>query len=517
MNTGLAALNCYRRPDAEDEHEDAMKNTDNQAGSSSWRRSPATRPALQIPENVWPPYPPPDENELDKAVRLEEEREAKRISDAIDRELESERQALRRERKGEVKLLLLGQSESGKSTMLKNFQIHFAPNALRAESDAWRAVIHLNLVRSVNYILDVLTKPSASPTQTQTGDASPTVPHFTRRLSATPQPNTDLRRFKLALSPLRQVEVILTRHLSADDLPNMSADSESVHARATDVTIRGGHAWRALVRQRQEREGKQHSRYSEGLAGEVENARQIVDACREEIVTMWTSSGVQAALRDEGIVLEDQSGFFLDNAERVTQISYEPTFDDILRARLQTIGVEEHHLIMETGAENGQNWIFYDVGGAKGQRASWVPFFDDVNAIIFLCSTAGFNEVLLEDRSVNRLLDSFNTWKTICASKLLAAVQFILLLNKTDLLDARLKMGVHFSDYVKSFKGENTTEQVIDYLKRKFAAIHHHHSPQPRKLHVHTTCAININTTSAVLMHIRDTILINHLAAMQII
>ncbi|KAI0371216.1 G-alpha-domain-containing protein [Pilatotrama ljubarskyi] len=517
MNSGLAALNCYRgRPGAYDDEDDAMGKTQNPE-SSGWRRSPASSSGERSSENVWPPYPPPDESELDKAVRLEEEREAKRISDAIDRALESERQALRRERKGEVKLLLLGQSESGKSTMLKNFQIRFAPNALRAESDAWRAVIHLNLVRSVNFILDVLTNSSASPTHTQAGDGSPTVPHFSRRLSATPQPNTDLRRFKLALSPLRQVEVILTRHLSADDLPNMSADSESAHARATDVTIRGEHAWRALVRQRQEREGKQHTRYSEGLAGEVENARQIVDACRDEIVTMWTSPGVQMALRDEGVVLEDQSGFFLDQADRVTQINYDPTFDDILRARLQTIGVEEHHLIMETSGENGQNWIFYDVGGAKGQRASWVPFFDDVNAIIFLCSTAGFNEVLLEDRSVNRLLDSFNTWKTICSSKLLTSVQFILLLNKTDLLDARLKMGVHFSDYVKSYKGENTAEQVIDYLKRKFAAIHHHHSPQHRKLHVHTTCAININTTSAVLMHIRDTILINHLAAMQII
>ena len=62
--------------------------------------------------------------------------------------------------------------------------------------------------------------------------------------------------------------------------------------------------------------------------------------------------------------------------------------DDILRARLQTVGVEEHRLVMETGeprpisfapcsanlclaaAENGQQWIFYDVGGARGQRGT---------------------------------------------------------------------------------------------------------------------------------------------------
>ena len=55
-----------------------------------------------------------------------------------------------------------GQSESGKSTMLKNFQLYFTPKALQAETDAWRAVIHLNLVRSVNFVLDVLSSHTAA-------------------------------------------------------------------------------------------------------------------------------------------------------------------------------------------------------------------------------------------------------------------------------------------------------------------------------------------------------------------
>ena len=80
-------------------------------GKAGWRGSSSTRAGKQ-PENVWPPYPPPDESELERAVRLEEEREAKLVSDAIDRALEAERQTLRRERKLETKLLLLGESGS---------------------------------------------------------------------------------------------------------------------------------------------------------------------------------------------------------------------------------------------------------------------------------------------------------------------------------------------------------------------------------------------------------------------
>ena len=46
--------------------------------------------------------------------------------------------------------------------MLKNFQLHFTPKALEAEGEAWRAVIHLNLVRSVNFIIDFLGNAASS-------------------------------------------------------------------------------------------------------------------------------------------------------------------------------------------------------------------------------------------------------------------------------------------------------------------------------------------------------------------
>ena len=57
--------------------------------------------------NTWPPFPPSNESELDRALRLEEEREAKTISDAIDDALEQEKQEKRKRR--ETKILLLGE------------------------------------------------------------------------------------------------------------------------------------------------------------------------------------------------------------------------------------------------------------------------------------------------------------------------------------------------------------------------------------------------------------------------
>jgi guanine nucleotide-binding protein subunit alpha len=60
--------------------------------------------------------PPPNETAGERAVRIEKEAEAKRISDRIDEQLKAERLALKKQ-KSVVRVLLLGQSESGDCSM----------------------------------------------------------------------------------------------------------------------------------------------------------------------------------------------------------------------------------------------------------------------------------------------------------------------------------------------------------------------------------------------------------------
>jgi guanine nucleotide-binding protein subunit alpha len=58
--------------------------------------------------------PPKDETPAQKVVREKAEMEARKISDEIDEQIKREKQATKR-RKRPVKVLLLGQSESGTS------------------------------------------------------------------------------------------------------------------------------------------------------------------------------------------------------------------------------------------------------------------------------------------------------------------------------------------------------------------------------------------------------------------
>ena len=90
---------------------------------------------------------------------------------------------------------------------------------------------------------------------------------------------------------------------------------------------------------------------------------------------------------------------FLDDLERVTSLRYTPTDDDVLKARLKTVGVSEYKFKMEVsaGRDTGTEWRIVDVGGSRSQRresltdlqdpcmliiscggiATWAPFFDD--------------------------------------------------------------------------------------------------------------------------------------------
>jgi guanine nucleotide-binding protein subunit alpha len=64
--------------------------------------------------------PPPNETQEERILRENREEEAQRVSDGIDNQIKLEKAALKKLRKGIVKILLLGQSESGKSTTLKS-------------------------------------------------------------------------------------------------------------------------------------------------------------------------------------------------------------------------------------------------------------------------------------------------------------------------------------------------------------------------------------------------------------
>jgi hypothetical protein len=57
---------------------------------------------------------------------------------------------------GSWAVMLLGQAESGKSTLQKQFQLYYASQSLDYERPSWRPVVHFNVIKAVRMILHEL-------------------------------------------------------------------------------------------------------------------------------------------------------------------------------------------------------------------------------------------------------------------------------------------------------------------------------------------------------------------------
>lgn len=99
----------------------------------------------------------------------EEEKERKKQNDDIDLTLKKEKLALGKE----IKMLLLGAGESGKSTILKQMTLIHGPGYSVAEREAFKEIIFSNVVQSMRVILEAMTnleislvKPESEPMKT---------------------------------------------------------------------------------------------------------------------------------------------------------------------------------------------------------------------------------------------------------------------------------------------------------------------------------------------------------------
>ncbi|RXW21319.1 hypothetical protein EST38_g4531 [Candolleomyces aberdarensis] len=451
--------------------------------------------------------PPPNETPEEREKRLADEAEAQRRSDAIDEEINKQRLAEKRE--PHIRILLLGQSESGKSTTLKNFQLMNSPKAFRNERASWRAVVQLNVVRSIRTILGVMSEAS--------GRSTP----MTISRPGSPEPDADssplspeLLKLKMRLAPLQQVEEALLRKLS----PPGSMDFEATHlapvtnlpyatrsSRFTrEVAVHSNSQWKGAFSRFMASVRTSLDSMDVDFASDPNDPGVVLNACIEDMIKLWTDPTIQSLLKTYKVRLEDKAGFFLDSLHRVASLNYVPTDDDILRARLKTLGVSEHRFKFKAAGNMVSNdWRIYDVGGARYLRAAWVPYFDNMDAIIFLAPISAFDEVLVEDTSVNRLEDSVLLWKSTVSNKLLEKSQTVLFLNKIDLLRAKLEAGIEFGHYVVSYGDKpNEYDAVSAYLKKKFAGVHKQYSPVPRILYCHLTTMTDAKSTQNILANV---------------
>ena len=185
-----------------------------------------------------------------------------------------------------------------------------------------------------------------------------------------------------------------------------------------------------------------------------------------------------------------------------------PVTKDILHARKATKGIWECEFNIK-----GVPFRFVDVGGQRSQRQKWYQCFDSVTSILFLVSSSEFDQVLMEDRKTNRLVESASIFETIVNNKAFSNVSVILFLNKTDLLEDKIK-EVSIKDYFVTFEGdphklEHVQKFELDLLDSK-------RRERSKPLFHHFTTAVDTENIKFVFQAVKDTILQHNLVSIML-
>jgi len=177
-----------------------------------------------------------------------------------------------------------------------------------------------------------------------------------------------------------------------------------------------------------------------------------------------------------------------------------PTYDDVLRARVRSIGIEEAEFVFEK-----LHFTMVDVGGQRSERRKWIHCFSNVTAVLFVAGLSAYDQTLREDNQQNTMAETLLLFDEVANSSYFRPGSIILFLNKTDLFAEkimRVPLTYCFPDYPGPTEGPDCCEEAHRYIKSKFLEL----SPT-EDVYTHFTCALDTKNVQYVITAIRERLL----------
>ncbi|XP_071359524.1 guanine nucleotide-binding protein subunit alpha-12a isoform X1 [Trachinotus anak] len=376
-----------------------------------------------------------------------QEREARRRSREIDAMLARERRAVRRL----VKILLLGAGESGKSTFLKQMRIINGQEFDQKALLEFRDTIYENILKGMRVLVDARDKLGISWQICENEKQGMLVMSWEGRVGASGVEPSEFQLYVMALSALW-----------------------------ADVGIQEAYARRSEFQ------------LSESVKYFLDNLDRIGQLVSH---SDWLNLKFTLYCFTPFNFLKKKNKMFISLFFQ----NYIPSKQDILFARKATKGIVEHDFVIKKIP-----FKMVDVGGQRSQRQKWFQCFDGITSILFMVSSSEYDQVLMEDRRTNRLVESMNIFETIVNNKLFLNVSIILFLNKTDLLVEKIRT-VDIRKNFPEFRGDpRRLEDVQAFLVQSFSRKRRNRG---KPLFHHFTTAVDTENIRFVFHAVKDTIL----------
>lgn len=426
----------------------------------------------------------------------------KKANAAIEKRLQMEKQR----EKNEVKLLLLGAGESGKSTVLKQMKVLHQNGFTHQERLQYSQVIWADAIQSMRILI-----------------------LQARRLGIkldSDVPGCNLAAYKQAILRAKVLDQVDTGAAGGSSFLNeyvLKYSERSQARRRVQSTGMTGSIWDSSekfgsIREKEEEVEEQEELDLEGLNESVNGSsiRPGVSAV-DSTVLQSTQQRIsrddmavaisQLWLNDTGIrecfnranefQLEGSAQYYFENIQKFADRHYLCTNEDILKGRIKTTGITE-----TTFNIGSSRFKVLDAGGQRSERRKWIHCFQDITAVLFVFAVSEYDQMLFEDERVNRMHEAIMLFDSLCNSKWFINVPFILFLNKVDIFEQKVKMS-SIKQYFPDYTGRmGDSETGLKYFEDIFLSLNRTNKP----IYVHRTCATDTQSMRFVLTAVTDMI-----------
>ncbi|KAJ6596193.1 G-protein alpha subunit [Mycena vulgaris] len=396
-------------------------------------------------------------------------------SDAIDRQIT---EGSKHHKK--CKILLLGSGETGKSTIVKQMKIIHQAGFTAHERAEYRTTIYKNVLDSARTLARVVRRVGVE--RLEKGEQA----HAARLLAVFPPVARPVGR---------------------------EGGEEGEEGDEVEVGIDPVPFTRADERERERGGGIQTGRVS-ARPGTAEAPTPAADvlaqthavltpALAEAIFQVAKAQAVERLVDEHPaeFYLMDSALYFFASIHRIADPTYVPSEEDVLRARAKSTA------IIETRFWMGDLSIYmFDVGGQRSERKKWIHCFESVTSIIFCTALSEYDQVLEEERRVNRMQESLYLFESVINSRWFLRTSVILFLNKIDVFKRKLPkipLGRYFPEYA----GGNDLQKAAKYILWKFMQ----ENRAKLTVYPHVTQATNTKNIRLVFAAVKETILQNAL------
>ncbi|KAJ3437737.1 gtp-binding protein alpha subunit [Anaeramoeba flamelloides] len=154
--------------------------------------------------------------------------------------------------------------------------------------------------------------------------------------------------------------------------------------------------------------------------------------------------------------------YFFNNYERYFSEEFELTLDDVLISKNSyDSGVEKFNIKIDGIKLNIINVTKPIMNG------KWLNIFDNVNLIIYCASLTDYNRQSTQIRNKNRLVETIETFGSICRLECLNTIPITLFLGQKQSFYRKLEKN-KLSKFFKGFRSDGDSKRALGFIKKKF-------------------------------------------------